>query len=180
MAFTHKALTKEISKLQKFALRLCQNRHDAEDLLQNTVLKALEKKDMFEDGTNLFSWTSKIMYNNFVSGYRRKVKFETQYDCEDYIMNQSTEARQDNISELSQVNEAMALISDEHRTVLICICIKGMKYNEVATMLAIPIGTVRSRLSRAREQLQEALIQRAANKIYSSPSSLPAIIQKAA
>lgn len=95
-------------------------------------------------------------------------------------MNQSTEARQDNISELSQVNEAMALISDEHRTVLICICIKGMKYNEVATMLAIPIGTVRSRLSRAREQLQEALIQRAANKIYSSPSSLPAIIQKAA
>ena len=161
MSFTHEALICEMEKLQKFARRLCRNEHDAEDLLQSTVVKALEKKDMFETGTNLFSWTSKIMYNDFVSQYRRKVKFETQYDSENHIMMQSVDANQEHNSELSQVNEAMDMLSDEHRTVLVCVCVKGMKYQEVSELLAIPVGTVRSRLSRAREQLKDILATRA-------------------
>ncbi len=180
MSFTHEALIDEMDKLQKFSMKLCRNTHDAEDLLQATVLKALEKKDMFKEGTNLFSWISKIMYNDFVSGYRRKVKFETQYDCEDFLMNQSSDPQQDNISELAQVNEAMSLLSDEHRTILVCVCVKGMKYQEVSEMLSIPVGTVRSRLSRAREQLKDAMIQRAAGKVQTTPPSYPAVMQKAA
>lgn len=180
MSFTHESLVDEMDKLHRFARKLCRNEHDAEDLLQATVLKALEKKDMFKEGTNLFSWTSKIMYNDFVSGYRRKVKFETQYDCESFIMNQSADPAQDNISELSQVNEAMDLLSDEHKTVLICVCVKGMKYQEVAEMLDIPVGTVRSRLSRAREQLQEALMQRAEQHTLASMPGHIAAMRKAA
>lgn len=157
MSFNHEALVAELPKLERFARKLCRNEHDAEDLLQATVLKALEKKDMFESGSNLFSWTSKIMYNDFVSGYRRRVKFETQYDCSDYIANQSVKAHQDDIFALGEINEAMQELSEEHRTILIYVCVKGMKYQEVSEMLQLPVGTVRSRLSRAREQLQAIL-----------------------
>jgi RNA polymerase sigma-70 factor (ECF subfamily) len=161
MSFANNALVSEMPKLQKFARRLCRNEHDAEDLLQSTILKAIEKKEMFEEGTNLFSWTSKIMYNDFVSQYRRKVKFESQYDSENVIMMQSVDANQEYSSELSQVNEAMSLLSDEHRTILVCVCVQGMKYNEVSEVLSIPVGTVRSRLSRAREQLKDLMAARA-------------------
>ena len=86
--FAQTDLIKEMPKLHRFANRLCRNRDEAEDLLQATLLRALEKKDQFDDGTNLFGWTSKIMYNQFVSTYRRRVRFESQYDPEDYISRQ--------------------------------------------------------------------------------------------
>lgn len=155
--FHNTALINEMESLRKFALKLTRNAHDADDLLQSTVLRALEKRHLFEDDTNLFRWTSKIMYNLFVSDYRRKVKFETQYDPESCIENQSTSASQDTHIELMQVEQAMEEISDEHREILIMVCVKGMRYNEVSEALQIPVGTVRSRLSRARESLQHAM-----------------------
>lgn len=157
MTFQPEALVEEMDKLQRFARKLCRNEHDAEDLLQATALKALEKKEMFKEGTNLFSWSSKIMYNDFVSAYRRKVKFETQYDCEDYINNQSVKPSQHDVLEFSKVNEAMKTLSEEHQEILTLVCVQGMKYQDVSDMLSIPVGTVRSRLSRAREQLKIAL-----------------------
>lgn len=155
--FNNNELVKESDKLRKFAYRLTRNTPDAEDLLQSTLLRAIEKKHLFEEGTNLFSWSSKIMYNQFVSAYRRKVKFETQYDPESFIERESVDAPQDTAMELKDVDRAMDDISDEHREVLVMICAKGMRYAEVSEALQIPVGTVRSRLSRARESLQDAM-----------------------
>ena len=67
-----------------------------------------------------------MMYNLFVSGYRRKVKFETQYDPENYLEKQSVDAPQDTQMELMKVNEAMTLLSSTHREVLIMVCVRGM------------------------------------------------------
>lgn len=155
--FDNNALIEESVKLRKFAYRLTRNMADAEDLLQSTLLRAMEKKHLFETGTNLFSWTSKIMYNLFVSAYRRKVKFETQYDPDNYIEFESVEPSQDKIMEIKDVDRAMDEISGEHRQILVMVCAKGMQYAEVSEVLQIPVGTVRSRLSRARESLQNAL-----------------------
>lgn len=152
--FTQNALVAETGKLQKFALRLTRNKADADDLLQSTCLRALEKAEHFQDGTNLFSWTSKIMYNIFASGYRRKTKFETQYDPEYYLEKQSIKPVQDANMDFADVQRAMNRISDEHRTILILICAEGRSYQETAEILQIPVGTVRSRLSRARACLQ--------------------------
>ncbi len=80
--FARSALVAEAGKLRKFALRLAKNRADDDDLFQSTCLRALEKAHRFEDGTNLFGWTSRLMYNIFVSGYKRRTKFESQYDSE--------------------------------------------------------------------------------------------------
>lgn len=161
MAFKHAELVTEMEKLRRFARRLTHNRDDAEDLLQTTVLRALEKRHMFETGTDLFAWTSKMMFNIFATQYRRRVKFETQYDCEDVINGQSTQASQEKEIELRQVSEAVDRLSDDHKSVLLMVCVQGMAYRNVATKLDVPVGTVRSRLSRARDQLKDLLEERA-------------------
>lgn len=155
--FATQDLLEETDGLRKFALKLTRNVYDAEDLVQSTVLRALEKRTMFQSGTNLFSWTSKIMYNMFVSNYRRKTKYESQYDPEPYINNQSQEASQDIKMEVQDIENAMQELNEEHQEVLMMVCVKNMKYAEVSEALQIPVGTVRSRLSRAREALKTAL-----------------------
>lgn len=152
--FSESALTAELERLQRFAFRLTRNNADADDLVQSTCLRALEKSDHFEDGTNLFSWSSKIMFNIFVTGYRRKTKFESKYDPEIFLEQASVESTQDTRMELAEVSVAMMKLRAEQREILVMICVKGMHYEEVSEALQIPVGTVRSRLSRARAQLQ--------------------------
>lgn len=155
--FSNVDLINEKEKLYKFAYKLTRNQSDADDLLQSTLLRAIEKKHLFEKGTNLFSWTSKIMYNLFVSGYRRRTKFETQYDPDSYIEQESVEATQETKMALKEVGAAMNSISNDHQQILIMVCVKGMPYADVSNALRIPVGTVRSRLSRAREALGNEL-----------------------
>lgn len=152
--FTQNALMAETGKLQKFSLRLTKNKADADDLFQSTCLRALEKSHYFEDGTNLFSWTSKIMFNIFVSGYRRRTKFESRLDPEIFLDRQSVAPVQEIGLELADVQRAMMKLSAQRREILVMICVNGMSYEEVSVKLKIPVGTVRSRLSRAREQLK--------------------------
>jgi RNA polymerase sigma-70 factor (ECF subfamily) len=171
--FTHNALITETEKLQRFALRLTRNKANADDLLQSTWLRALEKAHLFEDGSNLFGWTSKIMYNLFVTEYRRKVKFETQYDPESYLQKISTAPPQENNAELANVKRAMMKLSDAQREILMLVCVKGMRYEEVSEMLRIPIGTVRSRLSRAREQLQAIIDTPSPQAVNTNMPSIP-------
>lgn len=97
------------------------------------------------------------MYNLFVSGYRRRVKFETQYDPEAYLEKQSAMPAQDAVMEFSDMQRAMNQLNRNYRNIITLTCIEGRRYQEVSEILGIPIGTVRSRLSRARTQLQIAI-----------------------
>lgn len=155
--FAQKDLIAETENLRKFALHLTRNKSDADDLVQSTFLRALEKADYFEDGTSLRKWTSKIMFNLFVTDYRRKTRFETQYDPEPYIQAQAIGAPQESKAELHAVGDAMVKLSPDHQEILTMVCINDMPYQEVADALDIPVGTVRSRLSRARESLNGLL-----------------------
>jgi RNA polymerase sigma-70 factor (ECF subfamily) len=155
--FTDNQLITEMEKLRRFALRLTKNNADADDLLQNTILRAYEKKHLFEENSNVFSWTSKIMYNLFVSGYRRKVKFESQYDPEPILEKTEIVSNQNDKILVQEVGEAMNKLSQDHRDILVMVCVQGMKYEETAEALNIPVGTVRSRLSRARSLLQDVI-----------------------
>lgn len=180
--FNNNDLIEHSDRLQKFAYKLTRNQADGDDLFQATILRAIEKKHLFQEGTNLFSWTSKIMYNMFVSAYRRKVKFETQYDPESFIEKESIEANQNIQMEFKDVDRAMDELSNEHKEIIMMVCVKGMQYAEVAENLDIPVGTVRSRLSRAREQLQNALDAPADNNVsaYKIPTYNNEVIRAAA
>ena len=151
--FTDREMLAEMPKLRKFAQKLARNNAECEDLLQATLLRAIEKRSYFETDTKLFSWMSKIMFNLFVTDYRRKVKFESQYDPEAELLGLSLQADQDTKLEYKRTQEAMTKLSNEHKEVLVLVCVKGIKYQDAADMLKIPVGTVRSRLSRARAEL---------------------------
>jgi RNA polymerase sigma-70 factor (ECF subfamily) len=172
--FEQQDLINEMGKLRKFAQRLTKNAHNAEDLLQSTMLRALEKKESFQNETNLFSWTSKIMFNLFASGHRQKRKFETQYDPQHYIDQVSVSSTQEAAVDLITVNESMKQLSTEHREILLMISAKGMSYEEVSTALKIPAGTVRSRMNRARNHLQAIL-----NPPVAAPYQIPAYMHAA-
>lgn len=150
-------LIKEMDKLRGFALRLTEQPSDADDLLQASLLKAIEKQDSFRPGSNIFAWCSKIMYNTFVSGYRRRKKHESQYDPEPIIAAQASPDRSLEQLWYSEVDTAMQDLSSNHQLVLRGVCVEGRQYQEVASKLNIPVGTVRSRLSRARHELDKNL-----------------------
>lgn len=152
--FCNNELIEHIDSLRKFAQRLTGNIPDAEDLVQATVLRALEKKYMFRDDSNLLAWMFKIMFNLFVSQYRRKIKFETKYDPEYFIQRQSVDSIQDTAMEAAQVSEAMQLLPKDQKEIIFLICAQKFKYQDAANFLSIPIGTVRSRLARARKNIK--------------------------
>ncbi len=155
--FKSNALLPEIPRLRRFAMRLTRNASDADDLVQSSLLRAMQKQDLFKEGTNLFSWVSRIMFNIFATQFRRKKKFETQYDPEHYIDKACISPSQEANVDIVTVSECMQRLSRKHRDILVDVCVKGMSYEEVALKLCIPVGTVRSRLSRARSTLQELL-----------------------
>lgn len=155
--FSHAELIAIRPNLYRFALRLTRNEADGEDLLQSTLLRALEKAHLYEQGTNLLGWASKVMYNLFVTSYRTKVRFETQYDPEAIINAVSIPAPQEDICDLMTVRMAMKHLTAEHRSILDLVCVRGLGYQDTAEALRVPVGTVRSRLSRARRNLHALL-----------------------
>ena len=120
--FTHNELLAETGKLQKFALRLTKNKADADDLVQSTCLRALEKIYFFEEDTNLFGWTSKIMFNLFATEYRRKMKFESQSDPESILNNQAVPPMQEIGAEVEKIKRAMLKLKPDHQEIVVLIC----------------------------------------------------------
>ncbi|MDB5490682.1 MAG: subfamily polymerase sigma-24 factor [Micavibrio sp.] len=140
--------------LKLFALKLTGGNHaEADDLLQETVLRALEKEHLFEPGTSFFKWGCKIMFNLFATEYRRKVRFDTKYDPDVYISQRSVEPGQESAADWNNVQKKLAQLPKHHRDIITTICIHGSSYEEAAEKLKIELGTVRSRLSRARDNL---------------------------
>lgn len=140
------------ARLLKFAQRLTKNTEAANDLLHDTVIRALEQEHHYQQGSNLFSWMSKIMFNLFVIRYRRAKKFETQYDPEPYIAAAQIAPSQETTCDFNTTLSRIGKLPEHQRNALIG-HVQGEAYNEIATRLGIPVGTVRSRIHRARKNL---------------------------
>ncbi len=154
---TETDMLKEVDGLKKFAVKLCGNTADADDLLQTTLLKALDNRDKYVNDGRAFSWLSRIMFNSYVTAYRRKTRFETQYDPEPVLLAAPINPDQEDKMMISEIQDAMQTLRPEYRQILMMVCAYGLSYDEVAKHLEIPVGTVRSRLSRARDMLQSRL-----------------------
>ena len=166
-AFEEEAVP-HLSALYNFAVRLAKDREDAADLVQETMLKAFRFFNSFEKGTNCKAWLFRIMKNSYINRYRKtsKAPDTVEYDAveefydtikastvetstlEDELFNQALD---------DQVSEAIQNLPDDFRTVINLCDIEGFTYEEIAEFIDCPIGTVRSRLHRARKILAASL-----------------------
>lgn len=163
--------------LYNFALRMTGDSDDANDLVQDTFLKAFRFFDKFEKGTNCKAWLFRIMKNTFINTYRKKTKEPDKVDYEEVenfyenIKASSTDSAHlekeiyENLLD-DDISSAIASLPDDFKTVIILSDIEGFTYDEIADFTDCPVGTVRSRLHRARKMLFAKLHKYASEKGY--------------
>jgi RNA polymerase sigma-70 factor, ECF subfamily len=155
-------VTHEARPLKGFAMKLTQNLDDAEDLVQDTMLKALANKDKFQEGTNLKGWLYTIMKNIFINKYRRAVKSRIINDDTEgqYYINSATNGTARNEGEgslmMKDISQAIGRLSGKLRDPFM-MSYTGYKYEEIASMLHLPLGTVKVRIHNARQELMKSL-----------------------
>jgi len=155
------SLDKLSRSLKPFALKLTKDSEDANDLLQETILKAFTNREKFTDGTNLKAWLYTIMKNTFITNYQRMVRRNTFIDTTEnlHYLNSS-----ENVTEnlayssfaMKDINEAIVGLDDAYKTPFM-MHFRGFKYHEIADKLGIPIGTVKNRIHIARKELKGKL-----------------------
>ena len=149
------------TELHRFALKLTADREEADDLLQETSLKALDNEDKYTPDTNFKGWMYTIMRNIFINNYRKTVRDQTFVDHTDNLFHlslpqdsgfESTEGNYD----LKEIRKIVNMLPKEYR-VPFSMYVSGFKYREIAERLGLPIGTVKSRIFFTRQRLQKEL-----------------------
>jgi RNA polymerase sigma-70 factor (ECF subfamily) len=157
-----------IHSMYNFGYRLTLDSDDAKDLVQDTYLKAYRFLDSFQKGTNAKAWLFRILKNSFINDYRKKSKepgkvdyqeVEAYYNSDEVDRQITPDLRVDSLKDMigDEISNALNSLEVDFRTVIILCDLEGFKYEEMAKILDIPIGTVRSRLHRARQLLKEKL-----------------------
>ena len=158
----------QIDSMYNFAYRLTFDEDDAKDLVQETYLKAFRFIDSFQRGTNAKAWLFRILKNSFINDFRKKSKepakvdyqeVETYYNSDDVDASITTDLRVEAVQDMigDEISNALNSLAVDFRTVIILCDLEGFTYEEMAKILDIPIGTVRSRLHRARNLLKDKL-----------------------
>ncbi|TXE08924.1 sigma-70 family RNA polymerase sigma factor [Algoriphagus aquimarinus] len=171
-----------IDSMYNFGYRLTFDEDDAKDLVQDTYLKAYRFINSFEQGTNAKAWLFRILKNSFINEYRKKSKqptkvdyqeVETYYNSDDVHYQSTSDLRAESVKDMlgDEISNALNSLAVDFRTVIILCDLEGFTYEEMAKILDIPIGTVRSRLHRARNLLKEKLQGYAQNMGYNTDNT---------
>lgn len=151
-----------IPRLRRYARALVADRASADDLVQDTLERAWAKLHLYRRGTDLRAWLFTVMHNVHVN----KVRSARPTDpLEDEMPELAQRAAQGDSLVVRDLDRAIARLPDEQRAVLLLVTLEEMSYDHVARALGIPIGTVMSRLSRAREKLRAMMLGQAAAKL---------------
>jgi len=152
-------LEQEIPRLRRYAFALTRNMSRADDLVQDTLVRAIAKQRCWQWGTNLRAWLFTLMHNQNVNGVRRSAR-EGAVEFDDTWPFPTAATDPAAGLSLRDLDRALARIPQERRQVILLIGLEDISYKEAATILDVPIGTIRSRLSRGRESLRTLMDRR--------------------
>lgn len=164
-----------LDALYNFGLRLTSDPNDAEDLVQDTIVKAYRFFSSYEKGTNAKAWLFRILKNSYINNYRKKSKKPQQVDYDEVsTFYETIRAERTDTSDLEdkmfreliddELSNALDNIPEDFRTVVLLCDVEDFTYEEIANMLDVPIGTIRSRLHRGRNLLKAELMDYAAKR----------------
>ena len=149
-------LAEHIPRLRRYARALTGERHQADDLVQDTLERALTRFSFWQRGSRLDSWLLTIMHNIFVNQIKAAHRQATEV-LDELAHQPSQRATQSDALEVQDIHAALAMLPYEQRSVLLLVTLDERSYEETAAILDIPVGTVMSRLSRARDRLRQLL-----------------------
>ena len=149
-------LPEHLPALRAFAMSLTRSSAAADDLVQDTLVKAWSNIDRFQAGTNLRAWLFTILRNTYYSLYRKRGR-EVQDSEGTYAERMATHGNQESHLDLADFRKALAKLPEEQREVLIMVGATGLSYEETAEICGVAIGTIKSRVNRARTRLAELL-----------------------
>jgi len=166
-----------LDAMYNFALRLTTDPNDAEDLVQDTIVKAFRFFSSYEKGTNAKAWLFRILKNSYINNYRKKSKQPSQVDYDEVSSFYETiRADRTDTSDLEDrmfrelidddISNALEQLPEDFRTVVLLCDVESFTYEEIANMLDVPIGTIRSRLHRGRNLLKAELVEYANDRGY--------------
>jgi RNA polymerase sigma-70 factor (ECF subfamily) len=147
-------LEQHIPALRRYAWALLRNRSDADDLVQSTLLRALDRLATRTADGDMRPWLFTIMHNLHVSRWR-SLRFRATVVLNDQEADLAVAPSQHATAELREAFEALDKLPDDQRQVLLLVAVEGFEYAEAAAILGVPVGTVMSRLSRARDRLRD-------------------------
>ena len=156
MSDLHNLIEAEIPHLRRYARFLTHDVADADDLVQQCLVRAIERLHQWRVGTNMRAWLFTILRNQFISDVRRESRRRELEEEGDLGPPEPEAQAQEGALELEEVREAFETLGAAHREILVLIAIEGFQYEEAAVLLDVPVGTVRSRLFRARALLRQA------------------------
>ena len=166
LQFQKKLLSMQ-ENMMNFALMLTANRDDAQDLMQDTTLKVLDNQEKFVDNINFKGWVLTVMRNIFINNYHKIVRTQTVVDqgVDLYnldVVNDSGFDSPDGAYQIQEITKAINGLNNELK-VPFSMFLSGYKYNEIADKLDVPLGTVKSRIFFARQELQKVFLKSASN-----------------
>jgi len=152
-------LEQEIPRLRRYACALHRwNRSHADDLVQDTLVRAIAKQHLWQPGTNLRSWLFTLMHNQHVNDVRRSVaRGGISHAVDELHDNRASASDAEASLQLRDLERALGKLLIEQREIILLVALEGMSYADVAEVVGIPVGTVRSRLSRGRMALRQLM-----------------------
>ena len=163
MCEVHRLVEQEIPRLRRYARALTRETNRADDLVQDTLLRAISKSHLWQVGTDIRAWLFTIMHNQHVNSVRRALREEVTVNVEQLASTLVATSDPTASRQLHEFERALGHLSEGQRQVVILVGLEGMTYDEAAKILGVPIGTVRSRLGRARDALRGLMGMEEAN-----------------
>jgi RNA polymerase sigma-70 factor, ECF subfamily len=155
VADTFREIEAEIPRLRRYARALTRDVAAADDLVQDCLTRALGKLHLWQRGTDLRAWLFTILHNQYVNYVRRSVREGAAVGLNDNEPLLTRAPQQGQRLELRDLERAIAKLPEEQQSAILLVGLEGMRYEEVAAVLDVPVGTIRSRLSRGREALRK-------------------------